>query len=135
MQRKLDEGVKKLLTSLTRELGVSYPTMKKYTDTGKYPADICIKVEKLTKGKVTCNQLRPDLFEGLIPESELAQVCIDQFENLMECQNYELIIGVLDLMQVRQPKLYKSMIEKIRPLEGGELFIAQRLAHTRHGQD
>ena len=135
MRPNLNDDTKKLLTSLTKSLGISYPTMRKYIDTGEFPGDICISVEKLTNGRVTCNQLNPELFEGLIPEAELAASCLDQFEKSMACQNYRLIISVLDFIEVRQPKLYRSMVEEIKSLEGGELFIAQRLAHRRNGND
>lgn len=134
MQPKLDDDTKKYLTSLTKRLGITYPTMKRYIKTGEFSAEVCLNVERVTNGRITCNQLRPDLFEGLVAEKSLSDVCLDQFESLMECQNYKLIIGVLDFMEVRQPLLYREMIDHIKSLEGGELFVAQRLAHRRHGK-
>ena len=135
MTVELDMSVRKLLTSSCKELGVSYPTMRKYIETGEFPGEICINIERLTNGRITYNELRPDLFDGLPADIQLGKVCIDQFESAIECQNYQLVIGILNYLEVRQPTLYKEMIEEIKLLDGGKLFIAQRLAHRHNGHN
>ena len=134
MKPVIDDDLRRFLTSSTKHLGITYPTMKRYIESGLFSAEVCLAAERYSKGKVTCNQLRPDLFEDLPADTALAQTCLEQFESLLECESYQLIIGVLNFMETRQPKLYRSMVTKMRSLEGGELFIAQRLAHKNYGK-
>lgn len=48
--------------AMSRYLGVSSPTINQWT-TGvrQIPAERCPEIEKVTKGEVTCEELRPDV--------------------------------------------------------------------------
>src|SRR5438132_7646974 len=50
------------LTKLARQLGVTPPTVHEWTvKERKVPEARCAQIERITDGKVTCEQLRPDL--------------------------------------------------------------------------
>lgn len=48
--------------SLARMLGVSPSYVHKMVKTNHVPAEQCRKIEAITGGKVTAEQLRPDIF-------------------------------------------------------------------------
>jgi DNA-binding transcriptional regulator YdaS (Cro superfamily) len=45
-----------------RALGIKPPSVSKWLRKGRAPAERCRDIEKLTKGKVTRYELRPDVF-------------------------------------------------------------------------
>lgn len=49
-------------TALAKELGVSQPYVNKMVKTGHVPVEQCRNIERVTNGKVTAEQLRPDIF-------------------------------------------------------------------------
>jgi DNA-binding transcriptional regulator YdaS (Cro superfamily) len=49
-------------SALATLCGVTPQAVFKWVDKNKAPADRCIQIEKLTKGKVTRYDLRPDVF-------------------------------------------------------------------------
>lgn len=49
-------------TALAREIGVSQPYVHKMLKTGRVSAKQCRAIERATRGEVTAEQLRPDIF-------------------------------------------------------------------------
>lgn len=48
--------------SMARMLGVSPPTINQWVNGVRpVPAERCLEIEKITQGKVTCEELRPDV--------------------------------------------------------------------------
>ncbi|MEI7216245.1 helix-turn-helix domain-containing protein [Pectobacterium carotovorum] len=48
--------------SMARLLGVSAPTINQWVNGVRpIPAERCLEIEKITQGKVTCEELRPDV--------------------------------------------------------------------------
>lgn len=125
------ENYRKQLTSSIKELDVTYPTLKKHIDNGTYPAELCLRIAKLTDGELSCAKLRPDLFPSTASIIRLGKCTIDNFESHVNNNNYELIIATLNYLENEQPNLYKDTLVEIAKLTNGKLFVSQRLAHTQ----
>lgn len=48
--------------ALAKEVGVTYQAVQKWR-AGRVPAERCVEIERVTGGKVTRYDLRPDLFD------------------------------------------------------------------------
>lgn len=129
MKAVISEGIEKRLISLVPQIECTYPTMKSYIETGKFSAAICLQIEQITGGEIPAHMLRPDLFIALPAHEKLAKSCTDNFVDYMNDGKHELIIAVLNFIEARQPKLHKQTLKSIAKLEGGKIFVAQRLAH------
>ena len=58
------------VTALARALGVRQSTVSNWFIRGRVPAERCVEIQRLTKGEVAANKLRPDVFGD--PEDEAA---------------------------------------------------------------
>lgn len=47
---------------LAAALGIKSPSISEWRTRGRIPAKRCLAIEQLTLGKVTCHDLRPDVF-------------------------------------------------------------------------
>ena len=50
------------VTPLAEALGCSQPVVSNWLCRGVVPAHRCVAIERVTKGAVTCHELRPDIF-------------------------------------------------------------------------
>ena len=49
-------------TALAAALRIKSPSISGWRESGRIPVERCIEIESLTKGKVTRQDLRPDIF-------------------------------------------------------------------------
>lgn len=56
------------IKQLCDELGVSVALMRYYRTNKDYPPALCVQIEKLTKGVVTRQMMRPHDFANIWPE-------------------------------------------------------------------
>lgn len=64
----LDEACKHVGTqeALAALLGVKSASISGWRERGRVPAERCLAIERATGGKVTCHELRPDVFPAPI---------------------------------------------------------------------
>lgn len=131
----ISEEMRKLLTSLcNKHLTTTYPTMAKYIRTRTFPSDVAVEIEKKTNGRILASFLHPGLFEDLPADKKLACAFLDSFTDQVQSKNFKLLIAVLDFIQIRQPSVYKDMVNQMESLSGGDVFLAQRLAYRPNGK-
>jgi DNA-binding transcriptional regulator YdaS (Cro superfamily) len=51
---------------LAAALGIKSPSISEWRLRGRVPAARCLAIEHLTLGKVTCHDLRPDVFPAVV---------------------------------------------------------------------
>lgn len=106
--------------------------MHKYIREKKFPADICLMAERLTKGRLLAVEMRPDLFKRNQAQMDLADQTVAEFPLSAQHGDFQVTIAVLNFFETQQPELYQEMMTQIEALGGGEEFIKQRMAHKRN---
>lgn len=130
---KEEQLIKILTTSPAKKFGVSYPTIRRWMETGLYSAELCMKVEEHTDGEITAVMIRPELFIPTPAIKVLAKCCVDNFSYYMSDDKHELIIATLNYIENQSPDLYEQTLEEITSFcEGGQLFVSQRLTNKQY---
>lgn len=121
---------KQLFKNLREQLGITFPSAQKYVRENKYPLDIAIKADILSKGELTVAKMCPDTLGKALPvDKELATVCLNTFDGNMSFEFEMLFVSILNYFEVRQPALYKDIVDRIQSEAGGKEFITKRIAH------
>lgn len=122
----------KIIISLVSELDKSYAMIRNYINDDSYPADICLKIQQLTKCEITAYELRPDLFEPTIAQVQLAENFMIDHQKLLEGGNVTHVISMLNYFENQCPTLYKNIIARMCKTKLGKELIAQRLIHKQN---
>lgn len=133
MNPLIREKLERLLLSKPSEtFGYAYPTMKRYLEKGNYPAELCKKVETHTDGVITAVMLRPDIFTATPAMKVLASCCVDRFNKCIDNDDHDLMVTTLNYIENQVPDLYIKTLGEIKQLEGGELFVNQRITSKQY---
>ena len=123
----LSDAQKALLRKSIKALDTSPPSMSRYISTGAWPAEMCLKIHKLTQKTNTpirCFELRPDLFLGTQDLRDLGLALIEDFDG----QNL-LHISVLNYIENTCGETYLDIKVAIQRTEEGERFFTLREAN------
>lgn len=124
-----DKQMRLRLMGLVPKLSIAKGTMQNYLNNGQFSTDTCIEIERLTNGEISRQNLRPDKFQPLPCHYELVTHCVRNFVEHLNSGKHQLIVAILNFLEYSQPIAYKKALEEISKLEGGEYFVALRIAH------
>lgn len=121
------------IRQLKDQLGKSYPTLQKYSTDKSWPAELCIKVEELTDGKIRAVNMRPDIFIPTHDQHHMALKALESFNDDFDHVAQHLFILILNYLEQQTPSLYNDVIASLSDKEGGEEFMRTRKAHQDDG--
>lgn len=117
---------------IIKDLKKSRMTAHRWTTDGDYPAEACLKIEQITKGKITAQSLRPDLFKPTPAQNEAFISLVHTLRSFDELNNQStaLLSILLRLLKTQQPIVYDKMMEILKTTPAGISYLKQRSLYT-----